>query len=257
MFLILLGIIFTGVIGSKILFELGLRSIRVRYLIAVSLSYLAFFVWIRLWLWYISDKAQIGFRENSARTISSSGSRTWDVVGVPDFGSGHVGSAAGGSFGGGGDFGGAGAGGSWANGGQQPVILPIASRSSSPARSSTSHSGLGSMGDVDDGKVLAVIALIAVIAAIFGAGIYVVYQAPAILSEVGFHGLLASGLVRASRRIHTLDWAGSVFKATWIPFGIVLVLIMVFTLVAHQYCPQATKLPEVVQLCSQEQGASP
>ncbi len=54
MMLILTGIGLSGVGINKLLLELGVNSIPVRYPIAICVSYLIFFLLIRLWIWYIS-----------------------------------------------------------------------------------------------------------------------------------------------------------------------------------------------------------
>ena len=53
----------------------------------------------------------------------------------------------------------------------------------------------------------------------------------------------------AARRIEYGDWAGSVFKATWIPFAVVLALAIGFGWAAQHYCPAATKAAEIFYLC--------
>lgn len=84
---------------------------------------------------------------------------------------------------------------------------------------------------------------------IFGAGAYLVYQAPVILSEAAFEALLASGLVKASNKMHGVGWMGSVFKATRIPFLVLLVMTVVFGLVVSHYCPEATRLADIFGDC--------
>jgi hypothetical protein len=54
MTLILAALGASGVLVSKVLLELGVRSMLERYLIAVLVSYALFFLFIRLWLIYVS-----------------------------------------------------------------------------------------------------------------------------------------------------------------------------------------------------------
>jgi hypothetical protein len=75
----------------------------------------------------------------------------------------------------------------------------------------------------------------------------VVYAAPDILSEAAFQALLATGLVKASKRMTRRGWVGSVLRATCIPFLIVLLMTEIFVGVAHKYNPRATRLSEVFQ----------
>ena len=98
-----------------------------------------------------------------------------------------------------------------------------------------------------------VVVLLALLAAllfgIFGAGVYLIYQSPGILAEAALQAALAAGLVKAARDIERGAWAGSVFKATWLPFVTVLLLAIAFGWAAHHYCPAATKAAEILKLC--------
>jgi hypothetical protein len=80
---------------------------------------------------------------------------------------------------------------------------------------------------------------------IFGAGAYLVYAAPEILSEAAFQALLAAGLIKASRKITRRGWIGSVLRATCIPFLVVLFMTGIFGWVAQTYYPHATRLAEI------------
>jgi len=87
------------------------------------------------------------------------------------------------------------------------------------------------------------------VVAVFGAGAYVVYQAPVILSDAAFHAMLAGGLVRTARDAHDPGWMGGVLKATAIPFAIVFVLSGVFGYEAHRLCPGAATARQVLRTC--------
>ena len=80
---------------------------------------------------------------------------------------------------------------------------------------------------------------------VFGAGAYLVYAAPEILSEAAFQELLAGGLIKASKKMDGPGWIGSVLKATWVPFVIVLVMTGVFGWVAQTHYPHATRLADI------------
>jgi hypothetical protein len=97
--------------------------------------------------------------------------------------------------------------------------------------------------DVDEATILVVFALL--LLAIFGVGAYLVYEAPAILAEAAFQAVLASSLVKASNRMDTPGWMGSLVKTTWAPFVVVLVMAAGLGWIAHLYCPEATKLTEL------------
>ena len=83
MLIILSATILSGVIFSKILVLVGLNHMPLRYGITIALSYLMFFLFIKLWLLYIgvgrssqvqADKGKTGFLDSrwftSARRFS-------------------------------------------------------------------------------------------------------------------------------------------------------------------------------------------
>src|SRR4051795_2792142 len=99
MSLILLVVVAAGVGSSKLMLECGLHSLPIRYPLALLVSFLAFLLLIRVWIWYVFCRAPVGVPD-------------LDLDGLPlprGGGSGPV------HFGGG-DSGGAGASGSWEDG---------------------------------------------------------------------------------------------------------------------------------------------
>jgi hypothetical protein len=244
MTLILSAVVISGVVTSKLLLELGVRSILARYLTAVVVSYSLFFLFIRIWLWYVSrdpdrrsrDRGEIDLPDDIRLDFGSSGGGRSSAAGDVNISEG---------FGGGRDFGGGGATDVWGDG----VIAGEAASaaSSSPRRSSSGNTSSGS--SIDGDEIIVLIAFGVLLVVIFGAGAYIVYQAPVILSEAAFQALLASGLVKASNKMHRLGWVGSVFKATRIPFLVLLVMTAFFGLVVSQYCPEATRLADIFGDC--------
>ena len=221
----------SGLLISKVLLEVGVRSMLERYLIAVAFSYALFFLFIKLWLIYISPpkpKPRLPGRDfGNAIDI---GNLSVDVAQESTIVGDHV-------FGGRGDFGGGGATDLW---GGETVQTVISNRSTSGGN------GRGSPVfdcDLDEGIVLIVLALL--VLSIFGAGAYLVYAAPEILSEAAFEALLAAGLIKASKKMDGSGWMGSVLKATWIPFVIVLVMTGVFGMVAQTFYPHAARLADI------------
>jgi len=232
MTLILAALGASGVLVSKVLLEMGVRSMLERYLIAVVVSYALFFLFIRLWLMYVSPSKP------------KPRSRSVDVGDAIDIGDLSIDVAresyAGGdqAFGGGGDFGGGGATDMWGGAAESPVV----SSASAGGRAGTGSGGFDfDLGD--EGIVLIVLALL--LLAIFGAGAYLVYAAPQILAEAAFQALLAAGLIKASKKMDGPGWMGSVLKATWIPFVIVLVMTGIFGWVAQTRYPHATRLADI------------
>jgi len=222
----------SGLLISKVLLEVGVRSMLERYLIAVAFSYALFFLFIKLWLIYISPpKPKPRLPSRDFGNAIDIGNLSLDVAQESTIVGDQV-------FGGAGDFGGGGATDLWGG-------------DTSPAIISTPSSGRGSGGgggssfdfDLDEGIVLIVLALL--VLSIFGAGAYLVYAAPEILSEAAFQALLAAGLIKASKKMDGSGWMGSVLKATWIPFVIVLVMTGIFGMVAQTYYPHAARLADI------------
>jgi hypothetical protein len=252
MVLILLAVGLTGVVTSKLLLAFGVTGLLARYLISVTIAYGAFFLFMRMWLWYIRDSS------DESSQVDVDASDAIDVIDITGSAIGRGASAESGSagfdgFGGGGDFGGGGGGDSWGDVASAPVragVVPIRS-SAGPSIASSKGSSSGGWGfdlDFDEGAiVLAVLAVLLLV--IFGAGAYLVYQAPAILSEAVFEAMLASSLIKVSNRIDTAGFMGSLFKATRIPFIIVLVMTLIFGLVAAHFCPEATRLADIINGC--------
>src|SRR5450755_4091001 len=126
------------------------------------------------------------------------------------------------------------------------------SDSGSGTSSSSSHafsSGSGGGGDGDGDGLMLLILFCLLVVAVFGAGAYVVYQAPAILSDAAFQTALAGGLVPMAKGVHDRGWFGSVFRATAIPFAIVLILSGIFGFEAHRRCPGAATAGQVFRSC--------
>jgi hypothetical protein len=223
----------SGLLISKGLLEAGVRSILERYLIAVALSYALFFLFIKLWLIYISPpKLKPRLPSRDFGNATDIGNLSLDVAQESTFIGDHV-------FGGGEDFGGGGATDLW-GGDTTPAII------SAPSTGGRSSGGGGfSLFDSDPGEGIVLIVLALLVLGIFGAGAYLVYAAPEILSEAAFEALLAAGLIKASKKMDRNGWMGSVLKATWIPFVIVLVMTGIFGMVAQTYYPHAARLADI------------
>jgi hypothetical protein len=261
MTLIFCLMILSGVGVSKALLAMGLRSMPLRYAIAVCVAYGVFFLLVRLWLWYVGISS-MNFRQG--RQSSSSDSASGDSSGLDlnvDLPSGGGSSGSGWKGFGGGSSGGGGASDSW---GQPAFLSSNQSYSSSGSGSgwfsgrsggsgwfSGRSGGSSSFGDFsldgDDGclGLIVLLLLAALVFAVFGAGAYAIYQAPSILAEAAFQAALASGLIRAAKKIERGDWAGSVFKATILPLIIVLALSVSFGWAAQHYRPTATRMADI------------
>jgi hypothetical protein len=241
MTLLLLGVSVSGLLTSKILLEFGLHSMLVRYLIAVCVAYAIFFLLIRIWLWYVgvSSKSDPTSPDLDIGDASDIGQISADAF---QGGAGIDEPAGVGLSGTGGDFGGGGATDMWGNASTASESVHSSLKPSGGGRSSGSSGGwdfdLG-----DEGIVLVVLGLLLLV--IFGAGAYLVYAAPEILTEAAFQALLAAGLIKASRKITRRGWMGSVLRATCVPFLVVLVMTGIFGWVAQTNYPHASCLADI------------
>ncbi|HEV2718583.1 MAG TPA: hypothetical protein VG323_01090, partial [Thermoanaerobaculia bacterium] len=91
-----------------------------------------------------------------------------------------------------------------------------------------------------------VILVALLVLAIAVAAIYVIWAAPAILSEAAFQGVLAAALTRRAKKISNGSWEGSVIRATAIPFAAVLIFAVALGWYAQKHCPTAMRLREAI-----------
>jgi hypothetical protein len=107
-------------------------------------------------------------------------------------------------------------------------------------------------GAADDEGGLALVIVLGVLAvllfSVLGVGIFLIWQAPAILAEAAFNAVLAASLARSTKRMHEPDWVGSVFKATWKPFAVVFSLSLVAGYAMHHYLPKAARMLDVIHM---------
>ena len=236
MTLILLATSMAGVLASKGMLSIGLHNVTIRYPVTVLFAYLVFFVAIKIWLWIMT-----GAPVSASNFAASNLLNNLDIP-LPSGGGAET------SFvGGGGSFGGGGASGDFG------VNLGEAG--------SDAGNALGGVGDavgdvvggaVDDEGGLALVVVLAVLAllllSVLGVGIFLVWQGPAILAEAAFNSVLAATLVRSTKRMKEPDWVGSVFKATWKPFTLIVSMALVAGSVMHHYLPNATCMMDVIHL---------
>lgn len=250
MSLILMATVCSGVLATKILLAMHLENVMLRYPLAVIFAYLIFLISVKLWLKYI---ATVPVAQKARNNSPDLGDVLPDMpISCPSDGCVSVGELF---HGGGGGFDGAGATESFGE------VSNAFTDSSSDILSGTIDTGGGigdAVGDVvggvaeglgDEGGVVAVVvfaALAAIMAVVVGAGVYLVYEAPFILSEAAFEFILAASLVRGTKRIDSADWMGSVFKTTGIPFMVTLALAALAGYLMHHYFPGVTRLSELL-----------
>lgn len=242
MSLILFGTILSGVIFSKILLVAGLDHIIARFVIVLILAYLSFFILMKLWLHYLTAP----YRKK--RIIENLIDAADAISGTPDFSStnntpdmpGH-----------GGEFGGGGASGAWVDASvpsDLTVSGGIAETAGAASETAADVAGESILGIADEGGIL-LIPLVLLLLVIFGGGIYLIYEAPVIISEAAFELILATTVIKKARTIDNPNWMGSVFRATWLAFTLTLVLTISAGLALMSYCPQATKITEAFRFC--------
>lgn len=244
MTLIMLATIASGALINKLLLMAHVEHFAIRYPVAVLLSYLIFFGCVRLWLAVVASAAG-----------SSGGSIFVDPGDFPL--AAHPGSGAGASGpvpmrGGGGEFAGGGATGDFDLDTSPAAAVAVvdapngiggAAADAGSDVASGLADGLGDEGGL--GILIAMAVLAFVVVVVLGASLYVVYQAPVILSEAAFQGMLAATLARSTLQMTKGDWVGSVFKATWRPFIIMLAAATIIGMCLKGYFPEATRLADI------------
>jgi hypothetical protein len=240
MTLILVATFAVGLLTVHGLFAIHVAKLWMRYAIAVIVAYGAFLGLLKIWLFYFA----ICIRHAHGQSSSGGGG---DIGDFCDFSSG--GSSLGTSSSvselrsGGGKFGGAGASGSWGTAEPQPVIaVPVKS-------SGGSGGGFGGL-DLDGDEIVLVLIIVAVAAAIIGAGAYLIWAAPTILSDTAFNAVLASALIHKTKKVSHPEWVGSVLHATAIPFAIVFALTVLMGWYAQHICPSALRVRDAIHCTS-------
>ena len=216
----------SGVVVNRGLFWVGVQGLSVRYPVAVACSYGVFFLSVRLWLSHALADLEPALRPPPLRL----------GLGLEDAGDVLEGT------------------GDLADVGDELLDIPLVMSVPSPSSSSGGSSG-GSIGDID-GEGAVIVALVLLVAAIFGSSIYLVWEAPVILTEAALQAVLAAALRRATRRMDHPDWTGSVFKATWKPFAVVVVMAVLFGQIAERACPPAHTVHQVIEQCHEQVTAA-
>ena len=247
MFMILTATALTGLICSKLLVLLGMGSMAIRFGIATILSYLAFFLFIKLWLLYIGAGSIFRLREKANADSSPS---LLDLNPTP----GGLGTGSGGTqpFNG---FADGASGGGGAGGGFDYTVCPDPGTVVGAASNSSVTEGVGSaagdaagcaFGDEDGLGIIAAILLAALVLSIIIAGGYLIWCAPSIMSEAVFQVLLATGLAGKIRKANGSGWEISILKSTWWIFLLVLLFSVGFGFAAQKCIPTAITVKDII-----------
>lgn len=227
MSIILIATILVGLISTKLLFVFNVEDIRIRYPLIVIISYLAFFLFIRIWLFYIKYRNKIidntlNIFDIPTDSLSNTSDSTMENV----------------IESGGGKFGGGGATGSFDMPGGDIV------QEGSSAIADAAGESVSSI--LEEGAIV-LVPLMIILVIIFGAGALLIYEAPVILTEVAFEFLLAGTLVKKAKEIDNPDWIGSVFKKTWIPFTFTLTITIAFAFALNYLFPEIKTLSGIIK----------
>ncbi len=240
MTVILVATFAVGLLTVHGLFAIHVAKLWMRYAIAVIVAYGAFLGLLKMWLIYFAICIRHAHGKSSSGGVglgdfcdfSSGGSSSGSSSSISDLSSG------------GGKFGGGGASGSWGTAEPQPVIT-------APVKSSGGGSSGGGFSlDLDGDEIVLVLIIIAVATAIIGAGAYLIWAAPTILTDTAFNAVLASALIRKTKKVSHPEWVGSVVHATAIPFAIVFALTILMGWYAQHICPDALRVRDAIHCAS-------
>jgi hypothetical protein len=245
MTLILVATFAVGLLTVHGLFAIHIAKLWTRYAIAVIVAYGAFLGLLKMWLIYFAicirhahGKGSGGIDIGDFCDFSGSGTSSGSSSSVSELGSG------------GGKFGGGGASAEWGTDESQPVIaVPMRATSATTSHGgSSSSSGFGL--DLDGDEIVLVLIIIAVAFAIIGAGAYLIWAAPTILSDTAFNAVLASALIHKTKKVSHPEWVGSVLHATATPFAIVFALTVLMGWYAQHICPSALRVRDAIHCAS-------
>jgi hypothetical protein len=220
---VLLGLTFlAGLAVTKLMLVAGNTNLALRYGVAVTASYAAFVLLLKLWLLYI-QRGPVDDAIDAADTAEGatdilrdlSGAGGPSPTGFDAGGGGHGGGGATGSFG-------ASQGGGGESGGSS--LFP----------------------DADEDFGLVILAALVLIGLVVASG-YLIYAGPTILAEAAFEALLASALIPGARRAEATGWMRPALRATALPFVGMLALAVGFGWVASDMCPNARRVVEVMR----------
>lgn len=234
MTMIVLGTTAAGLLASKLLLLVGLISVEARYPLAAIIAYFSFLGFMRLWIAYVRPHRE---RQESPE-LSSLDWLDLPDLDVPGLDGADI------TFGGG-DSGGAGASDTWD---AHPLTSPPQAH---VASSPVSEAGSGGIPDIDELGVLVLFGALIMVS--LGAGIYLVYTAPAIMPEIAFNAIVASSFAGTASRRRSRGWILGLFRHTRLPLVAVLTTTIALAAGVYRYCPNATKLADT-RGCSARAG---
>jgi hypothetical protein len=207
----------TAALFSMATLHAGLRSMPVRYGIAVLVGYATFVSCIRLWIayerWRTGQQAPVSELRRSNRSSSGSGFDVGDIVSGIDLPSarGTVQGAA--NLFAGGTSGGGGGGAEWAM-----AMPPMPAETTGSSAGDTVSSAAGDLlsGFDSDELMWLLLALAAVLGGLV-AVCWVIYVAPVMLAEVALDAALVGTAYRRIKNQDLESWTTAVIRRTWLP----------------------------------------
>lgn len=220
-----------------------LHSVLVRWVIAYLVGYAVLFLAMRVWLAYIGVRPLWSVQRSNCVNAG-------DVIPNGGVGGGVGGGGGGGGVkapdfrGGGGSFGGGGSSASFDEDGARALVATSAGGSPSSAKGT----GGIDLGDIGDGgvKVLVLIAIVVALAVALGGGVvYLILAAPHLLADIAVGAALTGGIAPSAKRAAAPEaWEMSVWRATWKPFIVMLVVVIAAAIALQHYFPGAMTLAQ-------------
>lgn len=214
---------------SAFLLKMGITQMHIRYLLATIFAYIIFLLFIWLWIKYYRRKVSVVERNNDIDITDAIDIANLDPALMDAGFKTHVNFLDGGSSGGGG-----------------ASRSFISNRPSLIDTSGSNSSSLLPDLDFDLGEAFVIIILIAAIFAALFSGLYIIYSAPALLSEVLLDGVLSYGLYHKLTKLEQDNWLESVVKRTIIPFAITGIFFFVAGFVVVHYLPGCDSIGDVI-----------
>ena len=234
-------------LSSKLLLEMGVQNIILRYPLAILFGYGAFFGFIAFWLFLVRHRRP---KKEDSHTLD------FDVPTPGGSGSGCKEPLF---PGGGGRFGGGGSSASFdASAASECAVVPetIATESSAALGEAASVAGEGVSGALDLASAagefppiaiiaVVVIVLTAVFVAVGGGFGTVIVGLEATLSEVLLASLLPAGLLPRIQGLRQEHWAAILWKSTRYSLGLIIVLSVLFSLGVKAMNPEAVRFMDI------------
>lgn len=205
----------TGLAGfgaSAAMLGAGLDSMAIRYMLAMGIAYIVFFM--LLWLWLRTSAA--------------------DYIDMVPIGSSDTTEDAADIAGHGGTFDGGGASADFDTGSGRSALEAVA------------ENPLEAVASADEGAVPLAVILLAL--GIVLSSLFVIWSAPVLFAEIAVDALLAAGLYRRLRMLEPQHWMRAALRRTILPFVLTTLAVSAAGFGMQAYAPDARSLGEVLAI---------